>query len=69
MKIYEWNMEFIVDVQSLAQHGKGKWWRSQPRWLVRGTKQALVKRRWNEHGTIYAISSDFGDQMTTQHLD
>jgi len=24
---------------------------------------------WNEHGTIYAISSDFGDRMTTQHLD
>ena len=23
----------------------------------------------NEHGTIYAISSDFGDRMTTQHLD
>ena len=25
MKIQEWNMEFIVDVQSLAQHGEGKW--------------------------------------------
>ena len=24
---------------------------------------------YNEHGTIDAISSDFGDQMTTQHLD
>ena len=24
---------------------------------------------YNEHGTIYAISSDFGDRMTTQHLD
>ena len=24
MKIQEQNMEFIVDVQSLAQHGKGK---------------------------------------------
>ena len=23
----------------------------------------------NEYGTSYAISSDFGDQMTTQHLD
>src|SRR6185436_16523071 len=23
----------------------------------------------NKHGTIYAISSDFGDRMTTQHLD
>ena len=23
----------------------------------------------NEHGTIYAISSDFGNRMTTQHLD
>ena len=45
MKIQEWNMEFIVDVQSLAQHGEGKWWRNQPRLLVRGTKQALVKRR------------------------
>ena len=22
-----------------------------------------------EHGTIYAISSDFGDRMTTQHLE
>ena len=45
MKIWEWNMEFIVGVQSLTQHGKGKWWRNQPRWLVRGTKQALVERR------------------------
>ena len=25
--------------------------------------------RCNEYGTIYAISSDFGDRMTTQHLD
>ena len=23
----------------------------------------------NEHGTIYAISSDFGDRMTIQHLN
>ena len=23
----------------------------------------------NEYGTIYAISSDFGDRMTIQHLD
>ena len=23
----------------------------------------------NEYGTIYAISSDFGDRMTTQHLN
>ena len=23
----------------------------------------------NEYGTFYAISSDFGDRMTTQHLD
>ena len=28
MKIWEWNKEFIVDVQSFTQHGKGKWWRS-----------------------------------------
>ena len=30
-----------------------------------------VVERWvcNEHGTIYAISSDFGDRLTTQHLD
>ena len=27
------------------------------------------EKLWNEHGTIYAISSDFGDRMTTQHLD
>ena len=26
-------------------------------------------RDCNEHGTIYVISSDFGDRMTTQHLD
>ena len=44
MKIWEWNMEFIVGVQSLTQHSKSKWWRNQPRWLVRGTKQALVER-------------------------
>ena len=29
----------------------------------------LKKEICNEHGTIDAISSDFGDQMTTQHLD
>jgi len=38
-------MEYIVDVQRLTQYGKGKWWRNQPRWLVQGTKQALVKRQ------------------------
>ena len=38
-------IEFIFDVQSLTQYGKGKWWRNQPKWLVRGTKQVLVKRR------------------------
>ena len=38
-------MEFIVNVQNLTQCGKGKWWRNQPRWLVRGTKQPLVKQR------------------------
>ena len=31
--------------------------------------QILWIRLCNEHGTIDAISSDFGDQMTTQHLD
>ena len=31
--------------------------------------QGLWMTTWNEHGTIYAISSDFGDRMTTQHLD
>ena len=45
MKIWEWNMEFIIGVQNLTQHSKGKWWRNQPRWLVQGTKQALVERR------------------------
>ena len=30
--------------------------------------KTLVER-CNEHGTIYAISSDFGDRMTIQHLD
>ena len=49
MKIWEWNMKFIVDVQSLTQHGKGKWWRNQPRWLVRGTKQALGRHRLWDH--------------------
>jgi len=28
-----------------------------------------AKAYCNEYGTIYAISSDFGDRMTTQHLD
>ena len=27
------------------------------------------KKQCNEYGTIYAISSDFGDRMTIQHLD
>ena len=31
--------------------------------------QRFHQRGCNEHGTIYAISSDFGDRMTTQHLD
>ena len=26
-------------------------------------------RDWNEHGTIYVISSDFGDRMTTQLME
>ena len=26
------------------------------------------KKSCNEHGTIYAISSDFGDRMTTQSI-
>jgi len=38
-------IEIIVDVQSLIQWGEDKWWRNQPRWLVRGTKQVLVKQR------------------------
>ena len=29
----------------------------------------FVEQPCNEHGTIYAISSDFGDRMTTQHLN
>ena len=28
-----------------------------------------IKNVCNEHGTFYVISSDFGDRMTTQHLD
>ena len=38
-------------------------------WSLRGSKGSKALARWNEHGTIYAISSDFGDRMTTQHLD
>ena len=29
----------------------------------------LLRTHCNEYGTTYAISSDFGDRMTTQHLD
>jgi len=36
---------------------------------VRCSMVSSLRSRWNEHGTIYAISSDFGDRMTTQHLD
>ena len=32
-------------------------------------RMSRIRIRCNEHGTIYAISSDFGDRMTTQHLD
>ena len=32
-------------------------------------QQYLFSGYCNEHGTIYAISSDFGDRMTIQHLD
>ena len=28
-----------------------------------------IRHSCNEHGTIYAILSDFGDRMTTQYLD
>jgi len=28
----------------------------------------LAERNCNEYGTIYAISSDFGDRMTTQSM-
>ena len=31
------------------------------------TPYELLIGRCNEHGTIYVISSDFGDRMTTQH--
>ena len=45
---------------------------SDPR--ISMARAELKKRRkkdagCNEHGTIDAISSDFGDRMTTQHLD
>ena len=39
-----------------APHGSGFFCTSRSPWC-------------NEHGTIYAISSDFGDRMTTQYLD
>ena len=42
------------------------WWRRRRRLSV-DLLQCL--NSCNEHGTIYAISSDFGDRMTTQHLD
>ena len=29
--------------QSQTQRGLGKWWRDQPRWLERGTKQSMAK--------------------------
>ena len=32
-------------------------------------EQSFGASHCNEHGIIYAISSDFGDRMTTQHLD
>ncbi|KAG2611771.1 hypothetical protein PVAP13_4KG111410 [Panicum virgatum] len=32
-------------------------------------KSCTANAHCNEHGTIYAISSDFGDQMIIQHLD
>ena len=49
-----------------ARARAGRWWWTSglARSGFRGTTYAC-----NEHGTIYAISSDFGDQMTTQHLD
>ena len=37
-------------------------------WILEVPKD-IVYPPWNEHDTIYAISSDFGDQMKTQHLD
>ena len=35
----------------------------------KGESDSLWVDVCNEHGTFYAISSDFGDRMTTQHLD
>ena len=29
----------------------------------------IASNNCNEHGTIYAISSDFGDRMTTQSME
>ena len=34
-----------------------------------GVAEVMAARPCKEHGTIYAILSDFGDRMTTQHLD
>ena len=45
------------------------------RWVASGLPDADLTSAWppvvtpcNEHDTIYAISSDFGDRMTTQSL-
>ena len=40
-----------------------------PEFVLEYGSEVDKKWLWNEHGTIYAISSDFSDRMTTQHLD
>ena len=37
---FKWRL--FVDEQSQTQCDLGKWWRDQPRWLERGTKQYMV---------------------------
>ena len=52
---------------------RGDTWQHQsvPRGMMTSARRHhdVISGSCNEHGTIYAISSDFGDQMTTQHLD
>jgi len=40
------------------------WWQNMVTYPLRNQ----IMNRCNEHGTIYAVSNDFGDRMTTQSM-
>jgi len=59
-------LTYSFSAQALRKQGI---YHNQKAFVGAQNKHIDVQQFCNEHGTIYAISSDFGDRMTTQHLD